>query len=108
MIEEIKEVLLNEDVLILSQVVAETFYVLGKIYNVDRKKAVNMFLDFLEMESVHLDNEHILLCAITEYKNTNLDFVDVLLYSYQKHMGIEVITFDRKLQAKLKGLEIVE
>jgi len=104
---KVAEILLNEDVLVLAQVIAEAIYVLRSTYNVTREEIADMLLDFCQMSSVYIENEKVLLFAIAEYRNSNLDFVDVLLYSHQKHTGMEVITFDRKLQTKLKGLEII-
>jgi len=36
-----------------------------------------------------------------------MDFVDVLLYSHQKFTGEKVVTFDKKLIAKLAKLSSV-
>ena len=92
----------GEDVMIVGQVVAEVIYVLKNVYNATREEIAAALLDFCEIDNVSLENEEILICAIEEYGSNNLDFVDLLLYSYQKHLGVEVVTFDKKLSAKLR------
>ena len=63
-----------------------------------------ILLTLCGMENVNLEDKEIVICALKEFSNTNLDFVDVLLYSHQKYSGETVVTFDKKLNAKLKGL----
>jgi len=98
----------GNEVYVIVQVVAEAIYVLVKLYEYPKKSVVDLLLHFCVKNNVYLESEEILIYAIEEYGNSGLDFVDVLLYSHQKYYGIETITFDRKLQAKLKGLEIIE
>jgi predicted nucleic-acid-binding protein len=56
------------------------------------------------MENVNLENEEIVVFSLKMFRETNLDYVDVLLYSYQKFTGRNVATFDKKLNSKIKDL----
>ena len=47
-------------------------------------------------------NTDVLFRALEIFDKTpKLDFVDCLLYGYKKEKGVEIITFDRKLQKRL-------
>jgi len=98
---EAKEIFLNNDILILTEVVAEAIYVLNGIYKFSRKEIADELLLVFSMDDIYLEDEQLLLCAINEYATTNLDFVDTFLYAQYKYLGKEVLTFDNELKAKL-------
>ena len=100
-----KEIFVNEDVLILTQVIAEAIYVLKGVYKSTRQEIADTLLSICLMDNVSLEHEEIVVSAIKEFRNTNLDFVDVLLYSHQKFTKIPVATFDAGLISKLKELQ---
>ena len=43
----------------------------------------------------------VLLYAFSVYADTKLDYVDCLLIAYNRLSGVEVLSFDKKLNAKL-------
>ena len=100
-----KDIILNNDVLILTQVIAEAIYVLKGVYNSTRQEISETLLAICDMDNVSLEHDEIVISAIEEFCNTNLDFVDVLLYSHQKLMNVPVVTFDKNLIVKLKTLQ---
>lgn len=56
-------------------------------------------------DDVTIMNEDVFLRALEIYdKPPKLDFVDCLLYSYKMARNIEVLTFDQKLEKRLKYL----
>jgi len=89
------------NVKILTQVVAEVIYVLSKIYKINRKEISENLLKIFSLDGVIIENEEIVVFAITEYGNSKLDFVDELLYANSKIRGTMVKTFDIDLQEKL-------
>jgi predicted nucleic-acid-binding protein len=100
-----KEVMLNNNVIILTQVISEAIYVLKGVYNSTRQEIAAALLSVCDMDNVKLENDEIVRFAIEEFCNSSLDFVDVLLYSHQKFTAIPIITFDKGLNSKLKELQ---
>jgi len=89
------------NVKILTQVVAEVIYVLSKIYKINRKEISENLLKIFSLDGVIIENEEIVVFAVTEYGDSKLDFVDELLYANSKIRGTMVKTFDISLQEKL-------
>jgi predicted nucleic-acid-binding protein len=102
-----KDIMLNNEILIITQVIAETIYVLKGVYKSSRQDISDTLLSICSMDNVLLEDSEIVTSAIKEFADNNLDFVDVLLYSYQKFSsGRNVVTFDKKLNLKLKELQL--
>ena len=94
------------NVKILMQVVAEVIYVFDKVYKINRKEiSENLFKVFF-LDGVVVENEEIIFFAVAEYRDSNLDFVDELLYAYGKIRGMSVKTFDNRLNKKIELLKI--
>lgn len=54
---------------------------------------------------VNILNADVLLRGLEIFDKTpKLDFVDCLLYGYKIEKGMEVITFDKKLQKRLEDI----
>lgn len=86
---------------ILPEVMAEIVYVLTKVYKMGKKQIVLVLRDILKYATS--PEPAVMQKALATYAETSLDFVDCLLYAYNKVLGIEVHTFDKKLQSKLKS-----
>jgi predicted nucleic-acid-binding protein len=99
-----KDVILNNDALIVTQVIAEVIYVLKGVYASTKQEIVDGLLSICSMDNVQLENEEIVVFSLKLFLETNLDFVDALLISYQKFTGRKVVTFDRKLLSKISEL----
>lgn len=86
------------------EVIAEVVYVLSsEIYNVPREEIKEKLID-LSNELI-IEKKQIFHIALFTYcEKPKLDFVDCLLYGYQK-VGYRVLTFDRKLKNKINSLE---
>ena len=79
---------------------------LDKVYRIDRKEiSENLFKVFF-LDGVVVENEEIIFFAVAEYRDSNLDFVDELLYAYGKIRGMSVKTFDNRLNKKIELLKI--
>lgn len=98
-----KEILLDGEVKVLTQVVAEVVYVLGGVYRVARPEITTALRKVFSLDTVRLENREIVLLAIEEYAESKLDFVDLLLYAHHSITGAAIETFDKALLRKLKN-----
>ncbi len=85
------------------EVLAEVCYVLEGLYQVPRKDIVNNFRK-LTNDMVIL-NADVMFRALEIFDETpRIDFVDCLLYGYKSEKGIDIVTFDKKLQKRLETI----
>jgi predicted nucleic-acid-binding protein len=66
MSEKSKDFLQNQEVLILTQVIAETIYVAEGVYNATRQEIVDALFDILAFENVYLEHDDIITMALTD------------------------------------------
>ena len=93
--ETAKRYLIDGDVWVTLEVVAEVVYVLKGVYHLDRQEISEKLMQFLELAEC---KENIVLRqALHTYAIQNLDFVDCILYAYNEVKGIEIATFDKRL-----------
>ena len=83
----------------IGEVIAEVVYVLKGVYGVDRKEIAETLTCFLH--EIDMIDRDVLLYAFSVYADTKLDYVDCLLIAYNRLSGVEVLSFDKKLNAKL-------
>ena len=83
-------------------VLAEVVYVLLKVYTVSKKDIGNALGKILQIKSIQMDNKSVALNALYLFVNENVDFVDALLISYNKNTNAAILSFDKKINAKLK------
>lgn len=81
-----------------NEIVAEVVYVLEKVYKVDREDIKNSLGELLNSDGILTDNVDILITALELYSIRKLDFVDTLLFAYNKVEQYEIFTFDKKLK----------
>ena len=82
-----------------AEVLAEVVYVLAGVYKANRA----MIADALDafMQEVDIPRKTVLRYAFRLYRNRRLDFVECVLAGYHYMDGLDVITFDAKLQKAL-------
>ena len=85
-----------------TEVLAEVVYVLTKVYKVSRLDVASALFSLLKQ--VQVENGIAILYGITLFRDTNLDFVDCLLISYNNVLGKYVVSFDKKLNSYLAQL----
>ena len=88
-----EETLLNENVFIANEVLAEVVYVLGGVYNVSKKDIALELSTLLSQDNIASSN--VAIEALTLFADKNIDFVDALLCAYS--IADEIRTFDKKL-----------
>ncbi|GGJ71342.1 putative nucleic-acid-binding protein [Anoxybacillus voinovskiensis] len=92
----------NNKVLLPNEVVVEVVYVLEKVYRVKNDEICDTLLELFKYDNIDVDDMEILEEALILFKERRLDFVDTLLYAYNKVKGYQVYTFDKKLNKLLK------
>ena len=90
------------DVYVTLEVMAEVVYVLHGPYGMNREQIFDAVMDFLKL--VNCEEKIVLYLAMETYKRNNLDFVDCILFAYNRLKGAEIATFDKKLLRLLGGL----
>ncbi len=93
--ETAKRYLLTDSVGITIEVAAEAIYVLNGLYKMDRSNVADTLQEFLEL--VYCDKADVLSLALKVYASNNLDFVDCVLYAYNRIHNHDIATFDKKL-----------
>ena len=77
------------------EILAEVIYVLSGLYQVSRSD-VTWFIHCVILD-VRVENVKAVRYALGVFNQTSLDFVDCLLIAYNKVLGINVLSFDKKL-----------
>ncbi|ACJ34977.1 pilus assembly protein [Anoxybacillus gonensis] len=89
----------NNKVLLLNEVVVEVVYVLEKVYKVKNDEICDTLLELFKYDNIDVDDIDILEEALILFVKRRMDFVDALLYAYNKVKGYQVYTFDKKLNS---------
>ena len=95
MADRAEKYILDGNVWVTVEVIAEVVYVLNGFYELDRKEVVSFVKDFLDV--VECKEKDVLKLALDTYEGKKLDFVDCVLYAYHQAYGWDIATFDRKL-----------
>ncbi|MCL2810601.1 MAG: PIN domain-containing protein [Clostridia bacterium] len=95
-------------VLIPIEVIAEIVYVLSGVYEVNRNEVQSLVSRLVKTRHIHTPNDALVLCAMDFYGKTSLDFVDCLMLGYRKVCAHDVLTFDKKLQACLRDIVLLQ
>ena len=110
--ERMKEVLesaaqLKCRILCPQNVIAEFVYVLDKVYGVETLKIRTMVSDFLEMTGVEILHELDYKTLFTLWPEPINDFADAIIASIARlQKNALIVTFDKKLIAALRKMEI--
>lgn len=101
----VRTVIRNKNCYITLEVLAEVCYVLEGLYRVSRE---DIICNFRKLNNdVVILNADVLFRALEIFDKTpKLDFVDCLLYGYKMEKGIDIVTFDKKLQKRLEMIGI--
>ena len=96
------QIIESENILLLSEVIAEVVYVLEGVYNLDKNKISNTILELIGYDNIKIKEEELIINSLKKYKEVNLDFVDCILYSYNQIKKFDVFSFDKKLNREMK------
>jgi predicted nucleic-acid-binding protein len=92
----------NEAVSLPFEVLAEIVFVLEKVYVVSREEISESLGNLLKYRNISTNDNDIAVQALRAYSESNLDFIDTLLFAYHKVKNVEVVSFDRKLNSYIK------
>lgn len=92
----------NEEVFLLHEVISEMVYVLRGVYNTERQEISEKISALLKYTDT--TDKNVILLALQTYAETKLDFVDCILYAYNKIKNADIATFDKKLKNKIKNI----
>lgn len=101
MYEKSKQLLKGDNVWVTLEVIAEVVYVLRRVYSLERSQISDKVRAFAEL--VECKENDVLNLSIDTYAVQNIDFVDCVLYAYNKVDGFEIATFDKKLLRLING-----
>lgn len=99
--EEATVIIENNEILLPNEVIAEIVYVLEKVYQVKSEEISDVLLELFKYTNIVVNDIEILEEAFLLFGKRRLDFVDTLLYAYNKVKGYEIYTFDKKLNRLL-------
>lgn len=100
MADEAEKIISEGSVQVTLEVIAEVVYVLKGVYSIERNEIKLCLLEFLSEVSIF--EEEVARLALETYAKHNLDFVDCILYAYNRVNGYEIKTFDKKLKSLLE------
>ncbi len=86
--------------------IPEVIYVLAGSFGVSRKDIAAALTDLLD--DVDVPQKELVLDALSLFSETKLDYVDCIYIAESKARNERVLTFDRKMVAKMKQLGIPE
>jgi predicted nucleic-acid-binding protein len=99
--EKAAEIIENNQVFIPFEVVAETVYVLEKVYKIERAEICRSLEKLFEDDNIQTYDSDILYKALEIFSVKKIDFVDTLLCGYSLVRGDEVKTFDKRINKYL-------
>lgn len=90
-------------VLILSEVLVETVWVLESVYQCRREEILKFLQTLIVTPTFAFVDPQVIRRAIHEYKKGG-DFADLLIVNQAKqHQAKKILSFDKKLQKKFPG-----
>ena len=98
----VTEQAINDGAFTIGEVLSEVVYVLQGVYKLDRKDISDSIRSLLK--EIDIENKLVIKEALDAYENTSLDYVDCLLYARAKLFREPVVSFDKKLNSKIKQI----
>lgn len=92
----------NERVIILESVLVECVYILTKFYKVPRKETSDTLKGFLGYKGIVNDDKKDLIDGLSFFAESNMDIVDAILYAKARNNNLNIFTFDKRLEKKIK------
>ena len=87
----------NAKAIVLESVIAESIYVLTKIYKVPKNKAAQSLIDILRYKGIANDDQKELILALSLFSERNIDIVDCILCVKAAGPGTALVSFDSEL-----------
>ena len=103
MTEQIIKVISRQSITLRHEVIAETVYVLQKVYGLPRDEISTVLTQFISLENVETEHVDVLSEAFRVFAKKNLDFVDCLLYAFNSVKNYSIFSFDKELNTLLNS-----
>ena len=97
-----EQILENEPIYLPFEVLAEVVYVLEKVYAVSRREISASLAELLKYPTVTTYNAEVAIRGLEIYSASSLDIVDSLLWGYRFVQGVEIVSFDKQLNKRLR------
>ena len=91
MSEQAAKVISERKVSLRHEIIAEVVYVFQKVYGLPRDEISNSITRFLSLKTVYSEHADVLSEAFSVFTNSNLDFIDCLLYAFNTVKGYSVL-----------------
>lgn len=92
----------NDAIYLPFEVISEIVYVLEKVYIVEREEISESLINLLKYKNISTYDLEIADQALKAYSDTNLDFIDTILFAYYKVRDFEIVSYDKKLNKYIK------
>ncbi len=92
-----------DQLVILTQIIFETVYILDKEYNLEREELVDLIAKVLRQKQIESDRLVILNTLLKYRDNPNLSLVDCYLWCQAQDMKCDILTSDKKLARRHRG-----
>jgi predicted nucleic-acid-binding protein len=89
------------EVLIMNLVIMETFWVLQKVYRLNREGCCHVLESLLSDRAFKFENSGLLRRAMELYRAGKADFNDYFILAQAEFLGADLKTFDKKLKQSL-------
>ncbi len=86
------------------EILAETVFVLNRVYDTDRNEISKNLVNFIEQKNIIVTNEEFVKYSLSKYRHSNLHIIDCFICAYKKYNDQEVFTFDKKLKKHLSNI----
>ncbi|RMF66666.1 MAG: type II toxin-antitoxin system VapC family toxin [Calditrichaeota bacterium] len=91
---------------VLESVIAETVFVLEKVYRVERNLIAELLIKILDLKGVRNGSRQIYRRALETYQAKNIDIVDCLICAHSVVGEMEVVSFDKDIETCRKLLTL--
>lgn len=87
---------IEESLYVFSMVIAESVYVLDKVYQYPPKAIVHALTSLFEVDNIEIEDHPCVLGALQDYAEKNVDFADALIAWKAKSSRMAIITWNKK------------
>jgi len=91
------QIIEEKEIFIPSEVVAETVYVLEKVYEIPRIEISEALRKLFEYSNIMLAEPMVIVESLQISEIENIDFVDAVLVSYHRVHNYVIHSFDKKI-----------
>jgi len=103
-----RQLINQNNVYITNIVLVESYWVMKRLYKLDRQQLITLFACLLAMSNAEFENEVVFANAFIKFKALNCDFADVFIGTLHHYRGIKTASFDRRAISQLDFVNAAE